>query len=80
MAAPGQRNRLDIQLVHHLSRDFPVASHDENAPFQSAAATARNGYRAQAGRPADSGMPGFGNSSAGLPHGHDDRTDTRQAR
>ena len=80
MAAPGQRNRLDIQLVHHLSRDFPVASHDENAPFQSAASTARNRYPAQAGRPADSGVPGFGNSSAGLPHSHDDRANTRQAR
>jgi hypothetical protein len=80
MAATAQRNCLDIQLVHRLSRDFPVASHDENAPFQSAAATSRNGYPAQAGRPADSGMRGLRSSSAGLPHGHDDRTKTRQAR
>ena len=80
MAATGQRNRLDIQLVHHLSRDFPVASYDEIAPFQSAAATSRNGYPAQTGRPAHSGMPGFRSGSAGLPHGHDDRTNAREAR
>jgi hypothetical protein len=80
MPATGQRNRLDIQLVHHLSRDFPVASHDEIAPFQSTAATSRNGYPAQTGHPAHSGMPGFRSSSAGLPHGHDDRTNAREAR
>jgi len=77
MASTGQRNRLDIQLVPHLSRDFLVASHDEIAPFQSTAATSRNGYPAQTGRPAHSGMPGFRSRSAGLPHGHDDRTNAR---
>jgi hypothetical protein len=80
MGAAGQRNRLDIQLVYHLPGDFPVASYDENASFQPAAATSRNGYPAQARRPAPSGVPGFRSSSAGFPYGHDDGTNARQAR
>ena len=57
-----------------------MASHDEIAPFQSAATTPRNGYPPQSGRPAQSGMPGFRSSPADLPYGHDDRTNARQAR